>query len=105
MTVEINPRNKTERLNTFAAAYREPNAGDPNWYVEIPGIEGCFSSGKTLEEAQENIKEALISLSLKRPLTLAEIMRMDNMEYMYQKGYQGFQFMIGTAVVQSEAYI
>ena len=46
MTVEINPRNKTERLNTFAAAYREPNAGDPNWYVEIPGIEGCFSSGK-----------------------------------------------------------
>lgn len=105
MTVEINPRNKTERLNTFAAAYREPNAGDPNWYVEIPGIEGCFSSGKTLEEAQENIKEALISLSLKRPLTLAEIMRMDNMEYMYQKGYQGFHFIIGTAVVQSEAYI
>ena len=61
MTVEINPRNKTERLNTFAAAYREPNAGDPNWYVEIPGIEGCFRSGKTLEEAQENIKEALIA--------------------------------------------
>lgn len=34
--------------------------GEDGWYVvECPAIPGCVSQGKTVEEALENIKEAI----------------------------------------------
>lgn len=100
MIVEIKPRSEKECRHVFLAAYRPPTVGDPNWYVEIPGVEGCFSSGKTRDEAGENIIEALTNHSLKKPLSIREVMQMDSMKYMYKSGYQGFEFIIGTAIVQ-----
>lgn len=32
---------------------------DNEFWVEFPDLKGCFSSGKTLEEAYDNAKEAL----------------------------------------------
>ncbi|MDO5332150.1 MAG: type II toxin-antitoxin system HicB family antitoxin [Bacillota bacterium] len=32
---------------------------DSEFWVEFPDLNGCFSSGKTLEEAYDNAKEAL----------------------------------------------
>ena len=32
---------------------------DNSYWVEFPDLEGCFSSGETIEEAFENAKEAL----------------------------------------------
>ena len=32
---------------------------DGVWVVECPSIPGCVSQGKTMEEALENIKEAI----------------------------------------------
>jgi len=38
--------------------------GIDGWYVAtVPSLPGCISQGRTIEEAEENIKEA-ISLSL-----------------------------------------
>jgi len=34
--------------------------GEDGWYVvEVPSLPGCISQGKTMEEAIENIKEAI----------------------------------------------
>jgi len=34
--------------------------GEDGWYVvEIPSLPGCISQGKTIQEALENIKEAI----------------------------------------------
>ena len=34
--------------------------GEDGWYVvEVPSLPGCISQGKTVEEALENIKEAI----------------------------------------------
>ncbi len=34
--------------------------GEDGWYVvEVPSLPGCISQGKTIEEALENIKEAI----------------------------------------------
>lgn len=34
--------------------------GEDGWYViECPSLPGCISQGKTVEEALENIKEAI----------------------------------------------
>lgn len=34
--------------------------GEDGWYVvEVPALPGCISQGKTIEEALENIKEAI----------------------------------------------
>ena len=88
-----------EHTLPFAAAFREPNKGDPKWYVEVPNIDGVFSSGETLDEAKENICIALRNHSQDKPLGLYEVMQMDNMEHMWDKGYQGYQFHILTEVV------
>ena len=29
------------------------------YFVEVPALPGCFSQGKTIAEAKENIKEAI----------------------------------------------
>ena len=34
--------------------------GEDGWYVvEVPSLPGCISQGKTIQEALENIKEAI----------------------------------------------
>ncbi len=34
--------------------------GEDGWYVvEVPSLPGCISQGKTVDEALENIKEAI----------------------------------------------
>ena len=41
----------------FKVVIRE---GEDGWYVvEVPSLPGCISQGKTIEEALENIKEAI----------------------------------------------
>jgi len=30
------------------------------YVVEVPALPGCFSQGKTLDEAKKNIKEAIV---------------------------------------------
>ena len=88
-----------ERKLPFAAVFREPNKGDPKWYVEIPNINGVFSSGETLAEAKENIRIALRNHSQDKPLSIYEVIQMDSMEHMWNSGYQGYQVHILTEVV------
>jgi len=36
------------------------NRGEDGWYiVQCPALPGCFTQGKTLDEALKNIKEAI----------------------------------------------
>ena len=41
-----------------------PEEDGKGYYVIVPALPGCFSQGKTIEEASKNIKEA-ISLHVK----------------------------------------
>ena len=41
---------------SYPAVFHED---DNNYYVEFPDLEGCLSSGDTIEEAFKNAKEAL----------------------------------------------
>lgn len=34
-------------------------AADNTIWAKVPDLEGCFSWGKTIEEAKENVKEAI----------------------------------------------
>lgn len=34
-------------------------AEEGGYWVEVPALEGCYSQGETIEEALENIKEAI----------------------------------------------
>lgn len=48
---------------------------DGVWVIECPSIPGCFSQGKTREEALENIKDAIkgcleVRAELGMPLTV-----------------------------------
>ena len=42
--------------NSYPAVFHKEN---DSYWVEFPDLEGCFSSGQTIEEAYENAKEAL----------------------------------------------
>lgn len=42
--------------NSYPAIFHKEN---DSYWVEFPDLEGCFSSGETIEEAYENAKEAL----------------------------------------------
>lgn len=42
--------------NSYPAVFHRENN---SYWVEFPDLEGCFSSGKTIEEAYDNAKEAL----------------------------------------------
>ncbi len=37
----------------------EKEAEDEGYYAYIPGLPGCFSNGRTIEEARRNIREAV----------------------------------------------
>jgi predicted RNase H-like HicB family nuclease len=45
---------------------------DGGYWAEVPALPGCFSQGDTLEELQENIKEAIegyLSVPCEEPVT------------------------------------
>ena len=35
-------------------------AADGTIWVRVPDLEGCYSCGETIEEAKENVKEAIV---------------------------------------------
>ncbi|MGC8907541.1 MAG: type II toxin-antitoxin system HicB family antitoxin [Desulfomonilaceae bacterium] len=37
----------------------EKELGDPGYFAYSPTIPGCFSNGKTIQEAKQNIREAI----------------------------------------------
>lgn len=37
----------------------EPNGDEPGYTVTVPALPGCISCGDTVEEALENIKDAI----------------------------------------------
>jgi predicted RNase H-like HicB family nuclease len=37
----------------------EKETDDPGYYAYSPALPGCFSNGKTVEEAKRNIREAI----------------------------------------------
>lgn len=37
----------------------EPNGDEPGYTVTVPALSGCISCGDTVEEALENIKDAI----------------------------------------------
>ncbi|MDO8690631.1 MAG: type II toxin-antitoxin system HicB family antitoxin [Dehalococcoidia bacterium] len=37
----------------------EPNGDEPGYTVTVPALPGCVSCGETLEEALENIRDAI----------------------------------------------
>ncbi len=37
----------------------EKEKDDPGYYAYSPALPGCFSNGKTVEEAKRNIREAI----------------------------------------------
>ncbi len=37
----------------------EKEKDDPSYYAYSPGLPGCFSNGKTIEETKRNIREAI----------------------------------------------
>ncbi len=94
----LNMTIKTEvRKIPFGVACRKPNIGDPKWYVEVPDMEGVFSSGDTQEEAIENLIEAFKNHTLNNPITKEQELVMDNMGHMWSPGYQGFSFKVVSA--------
>ena len=43
-------------MKEYAVIYEQ---GDKNWGAIVPDLPGCVSIGDTLEEVQENVKEAI----------------------------------------------
>jgi predicted RNase H-like HicB family nuclease len=43
-------------MKSFAVIYEQ---GENNWGATVPDLPGCVSIGDTLEEVQDNIKEAI----------------------------------------------
>ncbi len=43
-------------MKQYAVIYEK---GDTNWGAIVPDLPGCVSIGNTLEEVQENVKEAI----------------------------------------------
>ena len=43
-------------MKQYAVIYEK---GDRNWGAIVPDLPGCVSIGDTLEEVQENVKEAI----------------------------------------------
>jgi len=37
----------------------EPNEGEPGYTVTVPALAGCISTGATIEEATDNVKDAI----------------------------------------------
>jgi predicted RNase H-like HicB family nuclease len=35
------------------------NAGEGGYWVEVPSLPGCFSQGETIDEAMNNVREAI----------------------------------------------
>jgi predicted RNase H-like HicB family nuclease len=63
MTRQVPPKNKAKpplSVGSTPYVYRlviEPD--EDQYYAEIPALPGCYSWGRTYEEALRNIKEAL----------------------------------------------
>lgn len=87
----------------FAVACRKPNEGDPKWYVEVPDMDGVFSSGATQEEAIENLIEGFKNHAATNPLTVEQILSLDSMHHMWTPGYQGYSFKITAAELTVDA--
>lgn len=46
-------------MKTYAVIYEKGGAGEEPWGAYVPDLPGCISTGTTLEEAQQNIREAI----------------------------------------------
>jgi predicted RNase H-like HicB family nuclease len=49
----------------------EKEKADPGYYAYSPTLPGCFSNGKTIEEAKRNIREA-VELHIQRLISRDE---------------------------------
>ena len=43
-------------MTTYTAIFEE---GESNWAAYVPDLPGCMSTGKTIEETERNIREAI----------------------------------------------
>ncbi|HZP81836.1 MAG TPA: type II toxin-antitoxin system HicB family antitoxin [Chthonomonadaceae bacterium] len=46
-------------MKEYVVIYEQGKAGQENWGAYVPDLPGCISTGKTFEEVQRNIKEAI----------------------------------------------
>ncbi len=59
-------------MKQYAVIYEK---GDTNWGAIVPDLPGCVSIGNTLEEVQENIKEAISKRSASRCALYLEVLK------------------------------
>jgi antitoxin HicB len=46
--------------NTYTIEMHPAEEGEEGFWVSVPALPGCFSQGKTYEEAVENAREAIL---------------------------------------------
>jgi predicted RNase H-like HicB family nuclease len=46
-------------MRTYAVVFERGGENEENWGAWVPDLPGCISTGDTLEEAKENIRDAI----------------------------------------------
>lgn len=91
----------TGRDRSIACMYalRKPTEGDPNWYAELMSIDGIFTSGKTKEEAIENIEMVIQNHVDDNPNDQVTIHQFDPAKVIWSGEYSGYEFKMYSAKV------
>jgi antitoxin HicB len=55
-----NMRNLKRMQNAYVLERHPAEEGEKGFWVSVPALPGCFSQGKTYEEAVENAREAIL---------------------------------------------
>jgi hypothetical protein len=53
----------------FAVVFEK---AESNWAAYVPDLPGCITTGATLEEAERNIREAMLGDPIPRPTSVAK---------------------------------
>jgi len=83
----------------YPAVFHEENK---SYWVEFPDLEGCFSQGKTIEEAYENAKQALgiyldeeddlFERKFKKPSSISSIIKKYKKDYVMLVEFDSLEF-------------
>ena len=46
-------------MKAYVVIYERGGEGEEDWGASVPDLPGCISTGRTLEETQRNIREAI----------------------------------------------
>lgn len=60
-------------MKSYQVTFERDDTG--RWVVEVPSVPGCFTQGRTIEQARERIREALGLFIGERAAASAELVR------------------------------